>query len=63
MITNTVTENIELDVNLMRCIKELDGYVMSHKRLEAAVHFVDSIIKQLCPEDRRVFEEVEDDMS
>ena len=46
------TDSIELNVDLVRKIKEVDGYVLPHKRLEAAVKLVDEIEKQLAPDDR-----------
>jgi hypothetical protein len=58
-MANVVSEYIELDVETMKRIKNVP-YEMPHKRLEAAVDFVDDIIKQLGSEDRKVFEEVEE---
>ena len=46
------TDSIELNVDLVKQIKGLDGYVLPHKRLEAAVKLVDEIEKQLAPDDR-----------
>lgn len=51
-----ITENIELDVDLMKQILDCP-HEMPHVRLGAAVTFVDGIIKQLCPGDRAQFEE------
>ena len=47
-----ITENIELNLDLMKQIKGF-RHIMPHKRLEAAENFVDGILRQLCPEDRQ----------
>ena len=46
------TDPIDLNIGLIRCIKQLDGHELPHVRLEAAVKLVDEIASQLCPADR-----------
>ena len=44
------TDSIELNVDLVRCIR--DPYKLSHERVRAAVRLTEDIKSQLSPEDR-----------
>lgn len=55
----TITEYIELNLDLMKKVMGFP-YILSHKRLEAAVDFVESISRQLSPKDRKKLEEYMD---